>query len=185
MKNPQNRSFIRCFAAALVLLPVLAGCSGDGKPQQTTAPAPTQPATTEYSEPADTEYVQPTAPEETQGIAVDNVYMTFFYPQEWEGKVEEIRQESGNNITVTFRTEISGREVVLFSVVMGPDQAEGYLLGQLQDSQAGTINVYSLMYEQDPAQWSQEDYDAICALQERVNDIIVQFYEDQRFVPIR
>ena len=45
-----------------------------------------------------------TAPEETQGIAVDNAYMTFYYPQEWEGKVEELREENRKNIKVSFQT---------------------------------------------------------------------------------
>ena len=133
-----------------------------------------------------TEIVWETAPAETLGIAVDNVYMTFYYPQDWEGKLEEVREEKDGNVTVTFRTEISGKEVVLFSVVMGPGVVEeGYLLGQLEDPQAGTINVYTVMNEIIPEGWSEEEYNEICSLQERVNDIIVQFYEDPRFVPSR
>lgn len=135
--------------------------------------------------PTDEEIVWATAPEETLGIAVDNDYMTFYYPQEWEGKVEEHREKNGENIAVTFQTKIGGKDVVLFSVVMGPGVVDGYLLGQLKDPQAGTINVYSVMNELMPEDWSEEEYSEICALQERVNDIIVQFYEDERFVPSR
>lgn len=131
------------------------------------------------------EIVWVTAPEETLGIAVENAYMTFYYPQEWEGKVEEVREETDGNITVTFRTDISGQEVVLFSVVMGPGVVDGYLLGQLEDPQAGIINVYSVMNDISPADWSEEEYSEIAGLQERVNDIIVQFYADKRFVPSR
>lgn len=126
-----------------------------------------------------------TAPEETQGIAVDNAYMTFYYPQEWEGKVEELLEENGKNITVSFHTEVGKKDVVLFSIVLGPDACDGYLLGQLKDPEAGTINVYSIMNEQSWEDWSEEEYSEICALQERVNDIIVQFYDDARFVPSR
>ena len=124
-------------------------------------------------------------PEETPGIAVDNSYMTFYYPGEWEGKVEEIREEDGENVTVTFQTDISGKKVVLFSVNLGPGVFDGYLLGQLNDPQAGTINVYSVMNEVASVDWSEEEYNEICSLQERVNDIIVQFYEDERFVSSR
>lgn len=126
-----------------------------------------------------------TAPEETQGIAVDNAYMTFYYPQEWEGKVEVVREENGKNFKVSFQTKIGEKNVVLFSIVLGPDVCDGYLLGQLEDPEAGTINVYSIIKEPVREDWSEEEYSEICALQERVNDIIVQFYDDDRFVPSR
>ena len=126
-----------------------------------------------------------TAPEETQGIAVDNAYMTFYYPQEWEGQVEELREENGKNIKVSFQTKVGEKNVVLFSIVLGPDVCDGYLLGQLEDPEAGTINVYSIINEPVKEDWSEEEYSEICALQERVNDIIVQFYDDDRFVPSR
>lgn len=125
-----------------------------------------------------------TAPEETLGIAVENDYMTFYYPQEWEGKVEEVRVEDGEKCTVTFQTRISGEEVVLFSIVVGPEESDGYLLGWLEEGE-NRINVYSVMNEIDSGEWSEEAYNEICSLQERVNDIIVQFYEDERFVPNR
>ena len=37
--------------------------------------------------------------------------------------------------------------------------------------------------EQNPEDWSEEEYTEICRLQERVNDILVQLQEDERFVP--
>ena len=155
----------------LMLPVVLVGC-GQDKPEPTETTVITEPPMW-------------TAPEETQGISVDNVYMTFYYPKEWEGEVAEVREEQGSNIVVTFRTVISEQEVVLFSVILGPEETDGDLLGQLHDSEAGVINVYSMVNEQNPADWSAQDYERICRLQERVNDIIVQFYEDERFVPTR
>lgn len=165
----QNIKRCMTLLLAVSILTLLAGCGSKS----------------EETNPVD-DFVWVTAPEETLGIAVDNAYMTFYYPQEWEGKVEEIREEAGENITVTFQTGISGKDVVLFSVVLGSGVVEdGYLLGQLKDPQAGTINVYSVMNELMPEDWTEEEYNEICALQERVNDIIVQFYEDERFVPSR
>ena len=157
----------RSLLLALLLMAavVLTGC-GSKEPEQT--------------EP--TEIIWETAPAETLGIAVDNAYMTFYYPQEWDGRVEEVREETDGNVMVTFRTDISGKEVVLFSIVMGPEEAEGYLLGHLTEG-GKQIFVYSVMNEMPAEDWSEADYAKICALQERVNDIIIQFFEDPRFTP--
>ena len=166
-----SKSLALLLIAALLAATVLTGC-GSKEP--------------ETAVPTEEEIVWITAPAETEGIAVDNAYMTFYYPREWEGTMEEVREEDGGNVKVTFRTEISGKEVVLFTVVMGPDVVEeGYLLGQLMDPQEGAINVYSIMNEMAPEGWTEEEYSRICTMQERVNEIIVQFYEDERFVSSR
>ena len=99
--------------------------------------------------------------------------------------LEEFAVENGKNIKVSFQTKIGEKNVVLVSIVLGPDVCDGYLLGQLEDPEAGTINVYSIINEPVREDWSEEEYSEICALQERVNDIIVQFYDDDRFVPSR
>ena len=166
-----SKSLALLLIAALLAATVLTGC-GSKEP--------------ESAAPTEEEIVWITAPAETEGIAVDNAYMTFYYPREWEGTMEEVREEDGGNVKVTFRTEITGKEVVLFTVVMGPDVVEeGYLLGQLMDPQEGAINVYSIMNEMAPEGWTEEEYSQICTMQERVNEIIVQFYEDERFVSSR
>ncbi len=124
-------------------------------------------------------------PEEPAGIPVENDYMTFTYPQEWEGKVEAQPIEEDGNVRVSFQTEISGENLELFAVIMGPQVTDGYILGQLEDPETGTIYVSTDMNEVNREDWSEDDYNEICALQERVNDIIVQFYDDERFVPAK
>ena len=123
-------------------------------------------------------------PEEPKGIEVQTEYFTFEYPAEWENKVEEIRTSEGNNSVVTFQTKISEQDVVLFSIILGPDEANGYLLGWLKDG-GKEVNVYSAMNEMPAEDWTKGEYDEICGLQERVNEIIIQFYDDPRFVPNR
>ena len=173
LKKRWTRVLAMVLSLCLIVPMTLAGC-GNKTPEQ----APEQTPDNEN------EFIQATEPEEL-GVAVDNDYMTFYYPKEWEGNIEEIRETVGKNMVVSFRTVISEKEVVLFSVIMGPEASEGYLVGQLEDAKAGAINVYTIVNEQNPDEWSAEDYDTICSLQERVNDIIVQFHEDERFAPIR
>ena len=37
--------------------------------------------------------------------------------------------------------------------------------------------------EQSPSDWPEEEFARINSMQERINDILVQFYEDPRFTP--
>ena len=123
-------------------------------------------------------------PEEPKGIEVQTEFFTFEYPAEWENKVQEIRTTEGNNSVTTFSTKISDRDVVLFSIILGPDDAEGYLLGWLKDGES-EIKIYNYMNEMPAEDWTKEEYDEICFMQERVNEILIQFHEDPRFVPNR
>lgn len=189
-KNRQRVMIVAVLLSMAVSL-FLTGCSAgqqtetepavptESEEEVTTAPA-TEPTVESTTEPVTEPVI-----EEPVGIPVATPYMTFHYPEEWADKVEVQQADDGKNCTLTFQTEISGQELVLFSFVLGPDEAEGFLLGQLHDDQAGTVNVYCVMNEMDPEEWTDEEYDEICAHQERVNDMIFQLHEDGRFVPNR
>lgn len=173
LKKKKKAGWIWILAVVLLVAVIVAAALllGGGSLRVDPAPAETTGIQTEMEPPV----------EETSGIPMDTPYMTFTYPQEWEGKVEAVQTTEGRNSVISFKTEISGKEVVLFSVILGQDAAEGYLLGQLHDENQGVINVYSRVTDIDPADWSEAEYNEICSLQERVNDIIVQFQEDPRF----
>lgn len=134
------------------------------------------------SEPAvDGEDVWGTPPEETLGIAVQTPYLTFHYPKDWQDMEVEEQADGGYSCTL-FRTELAGKTVELFSVILSPNGEEGYLLGQLGSQDGTAVNVYTRVNELDAAAWSGEDYAKLCAMQERVNDIIAQIYENPAFV---
>lgn len=164
MKNACRK---RILAYALSVI-CLVGCSDRKVPAET----------------LDDEAIWGTGPEETKGIEVQTEYFTFHYPKEWLYKVEEIHTKEGNNSVTTFQTKISGRDVVLFSIILGPDEADSFLLGWLVTND-NTVNVYTSVNDMPAEIWSKEEYDEICSLQERINEIIIQFYEDERFVPNR
>lgn len=169
MKAVHKKRLAKVLAGVLCVMLMLAGCGAKAEQEETSA----------YEEPT-----WATAPEETKGVEVQTAYFTFEYPKEWENKVEEVRTEDGNNTTITFRTIISDKEVELFSIILGPEGADGYLLGQLKEDN-NVYNVYSVVNDMGPEGWSEEEYNEICSLQERISEIIVQFHEDERFVPNR
>ena len=130
----------------------------------------------------DSEEIWGEIPEQTQGIAAENPYMTFYYPQHWDGRVEEIRTQEGGNTVHRFVTTVTDREVTLFSIVIGTAESTGYLLGYLQ-TDAGQVQVYTQVEELSAEGWTDTTYRELCAMQEQVNDIIMQFHEDSRFTP--
>lgn len=123
---------------------------------------------------------------EDPGIPVENMYMTYRYPSELE-EVFSVREASETDRhQAAFYADISGQKLELFSVVLGSQAEEtGFELGILEDEKLGQIHVTLVMNEQQPEAWSEEDYQRINQLQERINDIITQFYEDPRFVASR
>lgn len=165
MRVRKDRVAVMLIAGIAAL--ILTGCQSDGL-QSDTSSAPT---------------ILDSIPEETKGIEVNTAYFTFWYPLEWENKVELVQTEDGNNLITTFRIEISGKDVDLFSIVLGPDEAEGFLLGTLQSEGEEAVNVYSVIEDKASEGWTEEEYNEICALQERINEITAQFYDDPRFIP--
>lgn len=135
------------------------------------------------SDPSHEEALWGTAPEETLGVAVQTPYVTFHYPEEWRGKVEAEQSEDEGRSVTTFRTELSGKRIELFSVVLSPNEEEGYLLGWLRLESGTQVKVYTRMNELSAEDWTEEEFAELSALQERVNDIIAQFYENEAFQP--
>ena len=123
----------------------------------------------------------PTEITEDLGIAVENRYMTYRYPSEL-GDVFTVREtEDENRHEAIFVADISERELELFRIILGTEAETGFELGVLEDETYGAVHVTTVMNEQQTEDWSDEDFDRISALQERINDIIPQFYADPRF----
>lgn len=116
---------------------------------------------------------------------IPNPYITLSCPDDWSDRVSVTTQEQENGVTMFFSASFDGKQLVLFTIGLTKLENEGFVLGELQDETAGSFYVVMNMNQQDPADWSAQAYDEICTLQECVNDIIVQFYKDPRFVPSR
>ncbi len=189
----RKRGWLEGVGAAVIVVVaaalVLAGCGREDPPEPTTPPTltestnppnPTDPP--DSTEPSETTNPWPDEDVEPEtGIAVETRYITFTYPSEWKGKVDVLQSTEGRNHVVTFQTEVADRKVELFSLILGMDAAKGYLLGQLEDSDAGTINVICAMGQINAADWTEEEYTDLCNMQERVNDILAQVQQDLRF----
>ena len=118
---------------------------------------------------------------EDPGIAVENPYMTYYYASDLADDVTVETTAEADRHEAAFLTEINGQELELFRIILGSGTVEnGFVLGTLDD-----IQVTLVMNEQNAEDWSEEDFARINALQERINDIIPQFYADSRFTANR
>lgn len=160
------------YLIAVLALLLLTGC---GKNEVATEPAEVE--TTTVAE-TTLPYIPSVLDEaKKDGTAVETPYITLYYPNTWtELKTAEVTQD-GENCRVTFKTAVANRELELFSLIFGPEEAEGYFLGTLDG-----VLVYSLMNEQNPADWSEEDYMEISRQQEYINELFLQIYEMPGFV---
>lgn len=86
-------------------------------------------------------------------------------------------------ITVAYGTS-GDREAELFTICMGPGSTEGYRLGTLPNHSGEPTEICFTVTEFLPDDtWSQEDRNAIYAMQEGINDFISQVQASDGFIP--
>ena len=104
------------------------------------------------------------------------------YPEDLADKLSVESKEDDTGAELRFSGEFSGKKLELFGFVIShSNEAEGFVLGTIKDAEKGSFFVIMQVEEINPDGWTEAEYADICALQERVNDIIVQFYADPRF----
>lgn len=118
---------------------------------------------------------------EDPGIPLDGRWTTLFLPRDLEHTVTPVRAETDTGVVLRFMARVGEKDLELFSVELSRQPKEGYQLGILHDTLDGDIYVYTSVNEQPAQAWSQEELSGIEALQQRINDLISQFYEDARF----
>lgn len=118
---------------------------------------------------------------EAVGIPLDGKWTTLYLPRDLEHTLTPVRKETETGVVLQFVATVEQQEVELFSIELSEQQKEGYQLGILHDTLDGDIYVYTSVNEQSAQDWSGEAFSGIEALQQRINDLISQFYEDARF----
>lgn len=130
-----------------------------------------------------------TVPEETTEPAEEQVisarYFDLICPSDLNGRiyVDSVTQE--DDVRLIFTATVEGNNVELFAISLTKAEPEDYILGQYQDKEAGQFYVGMRVNEINPEEWSEAAYDEINALQERVNDFIIQINENEGFSPSR
>lgn len=123
--------------------------------------------------------------EEDPGLPLVTKYMVLSYPSELEELVNVAYEELADGQQIIFTTHFTGEELELFRFSISKSGTDGYQLGVLTDEEAGQLLVCMNVTEYNSGSWTPEEYAKLNAMQERVNDIIIQFYDDPRFTATR
>lgn len=168
MKKTSNKKRMILLAAMVALAAVLfAACSS-------------QPSADKVQTPVSQGDAEGT---EAPAIPLATNYIVLSYPAELEQDVTVSYENLKDGQLIRFTTDFTGEELELFSFSISTSGDDGYTLGTLEDPEAGSLMVCMHVKEYTEGNWKPEDFNKLNAMQERVNDIIVQFYEDERFVP--
>lgn len=174
------RKGISLFLLAVLLAAVaLTGCGKETIDEtQPSEPVPTQQTENPVLE---TEEEITEAP----GIPVVSKYIVLSYPADLEGMVTVNYELLDDGQEIIFTTNFTGEELELFRFSLSKAGTDGYELGILTDENDGDLHVCVDVKDYDNGNRTPEEYTKLTAMQERVNDIIAQFYEDPRFTPAR
>lgn len=172
MKIPKSAMLVMTILLSAAM--ALTGCARDQ--QESKEPALTQPAQMEDGNEQITE---------DSGIPFTTEYIILSYPSELEDMVSIRYEPLEDGQKILFTTDFTGEELELFRFYISRSPTEGYPLGTLTDAQYGEMTVCVEVKEYSSGSWTPEEYAKLGAMQERVNDIIVQFHEDPRFAAAR
>ena len=163
-------------AAAVVLL--LAACSQkETTPKQPEVIEPERPAKVENDEKQQEQEVLP------EDDVITTVYGELSYPGMWADRVSYEIEEDGADVKIHFTGKVDGAEAKLFSLCYGSVPEDGYEMGSLTVDGDMVVLVSTVMYPIVPQEgWSDEAVNELSALQESVNDLLVQLREYPNFI---
>ena len=175
MKEKAKKSMAKMQLRLVIVLMVsviFAGCQ-----QKTAASQPS-------AENVQAEQAQAEDPTEAAVVPLATNYIILSYPAEIQDDVTVTYENIEGGQKIVFTTDFTGEEIELFHFTISESGTEGYSIGVLEHEEAGSLVVCMNVQAYSDGNWKPEDFNKLNAMQERVNDIIIQFYEDPRFTPI-
>lgn len=177
MKMKKRASRLLAILLCVAMAVAVTGCNrAEDEYKDPPEPTPTQPLQTEEGDEQITE---------DAGVPLVTEYIILSYPSELEDMVSIAYEELPDGQEIIFTTEFTGEKLELFRFSISKSGTEGYELGVLNDEQAGELTVCVDVKDYSSGNWNPEDYAKLLAMQDRVNDIIIQFHEDPRFTSAR
>lgn len=115
------------------------------------------------------------------GFSIDTPYGAISYPLKWKEQIRTEAVEQGDSYTVQFHGTVEGREEVhLFDIIFAGEN--GYNIGHLTTDKGTKVAVNIVSYDfKENDEWTDEEYNTYCAMQEDVNYIIQVLLQNEDF----
>jgi len=110
-------------------------------------------------------------------------YGELTFPGMWADRVQyEIEENETADVKIHFNGAVDGAQAKLFTLCYGTVPEDGYEMGALLTDGDMLVPVSVVMYPIVPQEdWSEETTNELYALQESVNDLLVQIQSDPDF----
>lgn len=116
---------------------------------------------------------------EVQDDVIRTPYGALSYPGMWTDRVTHTVEQDGSDYRVSFQGEADGAPVPLFTLCYGTVLEQGYVMGQMTDGTQVSVVMHAIEPQEG---WSEETLNGLYALQESVNDLLVQLRENPEFI---
>ena len=164
---------IPIMAAAVVLL--VAACT----PKQA---LPEVEQETQRPEKIENDPVQQEEVTATPDDVIATAYGELIFPGMWADRVQYEIEENESDVRIHFEGIVDGVQIPLFTLCYGTVPDNGYEMGALLTDGDMLVPVSTVMYPIVPEEsWSEETTNELYALQESVNDLLVQIQSDPNF----
>ena len=109
-------------------------------------------------------------------------YGELTFPGMWADRVQYEIEEDESDVKIHFNGAVEGAQAKLFTLCYGTVPEDGYEMGALLTDGDMLVPVSVVMYPIVPQEgWSEETTNELYALQESVNDLLVQIQGDPDF----
>jgi len=119
--------------------------------------------------------------EEDGQLRITTQYAVLYYPADYAADVMIELSELQDGCRLGVFTNINGADLELYALTLSKTPSDGHQLGALNVESIGEVGFYLSMNEQNPADWSEDEYTRINELQETVNSLLMQVYEHEGF----
>lgn len=115
-------------------------------------------------------------------IWFDTLYCRLYFPSEWEGSMHTEIVEAEDSYAVAFWGQLENKKELLFTVYFGDAPDDVISVGYLVTEESGRVAVSIEMSDFMPGNdWTQEESDTMCAMQESVNHMIARLEEEPAY----
>lgn len=115
---------------------------------------------------------------EEKASTVKTSYIDLFYPEKWEGMIETRETNIKNGLTVDFCGKVNNKNEIIYKIHFNIESENSFNIGILEDGTIITAEIVDFIPNDN---WSQEEIDTMCALQETINYTIEKIKETPGF----